>query len=72
MTSSFPRGRQALGLLGWLLLTFAAGALGAVASAQAAGFYSALARPDWAPRYTDYGHLARVQEWSAGGGEPVE
>jgi len=34
--------------------------------------YRSRPRPDWAPRYTDYGHLARVQEWSAGGGEPVE
>ncbi|HYD30903.1 MAG TPA: double-strand break repair protein AddB [Azospirillaceae bacterium] len=25
-------------------------------------------RPDRAPRYTDYAHLARVPEWSAGGG----
>ena len=25
--------------------------------------------PAKAPRYTDYGHLARVKEWSAGGGE---
>ncbi|QQP87960.1 double-strand break repair protein AddB [Skermanella sp. TT6] len=34
--------------------------------------YRSRPRPDWAPRYTDYGHLARVQEWSAAGGEPVE
>jgi ATP-dependent helicase/nuclease subunit B len=28
-----------------------------------------LSRPDpqWAPRYSDYGHLARIQEWSAVG-----
>jgi ATP-dependent helicase/nuclease subunit B len=25
-------------------------------------------RPDWVPRYSDYDHLARVQEWSAGAG----
>lgn len=32
--------------------------------------YRARPRPNWAPRYTDYDHLARVQEWSAGpGGE---
>jgi tryptophan-rich sensory protein len=42
-------GRQALGLLAWLALTFAAAALGAVASADAGSFYGQLARPDWAP-----------------------
>jgi ATP-dependent helicase/nuclease subunit B len=29
--------------------------------------YAALPRPDRAPRYNDYMHLARVKEWSAGG-----
>ncbi len=29
-------------------------------------------RPDAAPRYDDYEHLARVREWSAGGGEDGE
>jgi benzodiazapine receptor len=41
--------RQALGLLGWALLTFAAAALGAVASANASAFYAELAQPSWAP-----------------------
>lgn len=45
--ASIPR--QSLGLLGWLLLTFAAAAAGAVASADAGAFYSQLARPSWAP-----------------------
>lgn len=31
--------------------------------------YRSRPRPAMAPRYTDYAHLARVQEWSAGGGE---
>lgn len=31
--------------------------------------YRSQPRPGWAPRYTDYAHLARVAEWSAGGGE---
>ncbi len=30
--------------------------------------YRSCPRPSMAPRYTDYAHLARVQEWSAGGG----
>lgn len=37
------------GLLGWLLLTFAAAAIGAVASSEAATFYEQLVRPSWAP-----------------------
>ncbi|MEO5700115.1 MAG: TspO/MBR family protein [Casimicrobiaceae bacterium] len=41
--------RPMWGLLGWLLLSFAAGGLGALASADAAAFYAALARPSWAP-----------------------
>lgn len=44
-----PRSAQALGLLAWLLLTFAAGATGAMASATAATFYQQLLRPAWAP-----------------------
>jgi ATP-dependent helicase/nuclease subunit B len=28
--------------------------------------YHAVPRPEWAPRYDDYAHLARTKEWSAG------
>ena len=38
-----------LGLAGWLLVAFAAAAVGAVASADAGVFYESLARPPWAP-----------------------
>ena len=41
--------RQIVGLLGWLLLSFAAAAVGAVASAEAGAFYEQLVRPGWAP-----------------------
>lgn len=41
--------KQILGLAGWLLLSFAAAGIGAVASANAGEFYQQLARPDWAP-----------------------
>lgn len=41
--------RQVLGLVSWLVLTFAAAAAGAFASANAGAFYSELARPAWAP-----------------------
>lgn len=40
---------QLLGLLGWLLLVFAAAALGALASVDAASFYAQLSKPSWAP-----------------------
>ncbi len=41
--------RAILGLAAWLAITFAAAALGAVASANAGAFYRELARPAWAP-----------------------
>ena len=41
--------RQLGGLLGWLALTFVAAFIGATASIEAADFYAALQRPDWAP-----------------------
>jgi len=44
-----PQRRDLLALLAWTALTFAAAALGGLASAQARGFYQELARPAWAP-----------------------
>lgn len=41
--------RQVAGLAGWLLLALATGALGAIASVNAADFYAQLSRPSWAP-----------------------
>jgi benzodiazapine receptor len=41
--------RQGIGLAGWLLGSFAAAAVGGVASANAGGFYQQLVRPGWAP-----------------------
>ena len=41
--------KQIGGLLGWLLVTFAAAAVGAIASIQARSFYLELVRPSWAP-----------------------
>ena len=46
---SLSKQMQILGLVGWLLLSFAASAVGAVASIQAKSFYSQLAQPNWAP-----------------------
>lgn len=38
-----------LGLVSWLVVCFAAAAIGAVASVHAASFYMQLVRPGWAP-----------------------
>lgn len=40
---------QIIGLVGWLLLCFAASAVGAMASFQAQSIYGLLTQPDWAP-----------------------
>jgi translocator protein len=40
---------QAVGLLVWLLMSFAAAAVGGLASASAREFYLNLVRPSWAP-----------------------
>ena len=38
-----------LGLIAWLALALAAGAVGALATAEARDFYAGLVRPPWAP-----------------------
>jgi len=40
---------QILGLFGWLVASFATGAIGGLASINAAGFYGQLVQPPWAP-----------------------
>ncbi len=52
--------RQLLGLAGWLLLSFAVAALGAIASVNAASYYGSLAQPSWAPPAWVFGPV-----WSA-------
>lgn len=41
--------RTWVGLIGWLLASFAAGAVGALATRQAREFYAGLVKPTWAP-----------------------
>ncbi len=41
--------RDILGLVGWLIVAFAASAIGAVASIEAKSFYGELVQPAWAP-----------------------
>src|SRR6185437_2478696 len=52
--------KQIIGLVGWLLLSFAAAAIGAVASVQAATFYQQLAQPSWAPPASVFGPVWSV------------
>jgi tryptophan-rich sensory protein len=51
---------QITGLLGWLLVAFAAAALGAIASVEAAAFYAQLAKPPWAPSAGVFGPVWSV------------
>jgi translocator protein len=44
-----PAWQQGLGLVGWLAASFVTGALGGLASVNAAGFYGQLVQPAWAP-----------------------
>ena len=46
---SLSKQKQILGLVGWIVVSFAASAVGAVASIQAKSFYSQLNHADWAP-----------------------
>lgn len=47
--SGLSKQKQIYGLLGWLVVSFIASAIGAVASIQAKSFYSQLVQPVWAP-----------------------
>lgn len=52
--------KQVIGLSGWLLLSFVAAVIGAVASVQAATFYQQLAQPSWAPSSSVFGPVWSV------------
>ncbi|MEZ5661839.1 MAG: TspO/MBR family protein [Burkholderiaceae bacterium] len=58
--TTHPALRQFLGLIGWMAVTFATGAIGALASANAASFYGQLVQPTWAPPAGLFGPV-----WSA-------
>jgi len=47
--------KQIFGLIGWLVVSFAASAIGAVASIQAQSFYGELTQPSWAPPGSVFG-----------------
>ena len=52
--------KQMVGLIGWLLLSFAAAAIGALASVQAATFYQQMTQPSWAPPSSVFGPVGSV------------
>lgn len=51
---------QVIGLVGWLLAAFAAAAIGALASVDAASFYAQLYKPSWAPPASVFGPVWSV------------
>ena len=51
---------QILGLVGWLVVSFAAAATGAVATSSAGSFYEQLTRPGWAPPAALFGPVWTV------------
>lgn len=51
---------ELIGLVVWLLAAFAAGAVGAVASVDAASFYAQLSKPSWAPPASVFGPVWSV------------
>lgn len=69
--------RKAIGLVGWLALSFAAAGLGALATTDAGDFYRSLSRPAWAPPPSVFGPvwtllyflmgIAAWQVWKAKG-----
>lgn len=59
-TPSRSRNNILLGLAGWLLVSFAAGGIGAAASLEAAQFYGRLNLPAWAPAAGVFGPVWSV------------
>ncbi len=52
--------KQTLGLAGWLAISFATAAVGAIASASAGTFYGQLVQPSWAPPSSVFGPVWTV------------
>jgi translocator protein len=57
--ASSPR-HPVFGLVGWVLICLAAGAVGGFATSNAPGFYAQLVRPDWAPPASVFGPVWTV------------
>lgn len=56
----FNRKQKYLGLGAWLVTSFAASAVGAVATIRASEFYNQLAQPQWAPPSSVFGPVWTV------------
>jgi tryptophan-rich sensory protein len=52
--------KQIIGLVGWLIVSFIAAAVGGAASIKAGPFYTQLVRPDWAPPPSIFGPVWTV------------
>jgi translocator protein len=52
--------KQIVGLMGWLIVSFIAAAIGGTASVHAGPFYAQLVRPDWAPPPSIFGPVWTV------------
>lgn len=53
--ASLTKKKQIAGLVGWLIVSFIAAAIGSAASIQSGPFYAQLVRPDWAPPSSVFG-----------------
>jgi benzodiazapine receptor len=60
LTTPRSTSSQAIGLVAWLAVAFAAGAVGAIASVDASTFYAQLAKPSWAPPGSVFGPVWSV------------
>jgi benzodiazapine receptor len=47
--TELKKSTQIIGLIGWLIITFIAAAIGTAASAESGLFYQQISRPEWAP-----------------------
>jgi benzodiazapine receptor len=47
--TDISKSTQIIGLIGWLIITFIAAAIGTAASAESGLFYQQISRPEWAP-----------------------
>jgi benzodiazapine receptor len=47
--TEIKKSKQIIGLIGWLIITFIAAAIGTAASAESGLFYQQISRPEWAP-----------------------
>jgi tryptophan-rich sensory protein len=54
------KSKQIVALLGWLVVSFAAAAIGGAATSQAGPFYTQLVRPEWAPPPSIFGPVWTV------------